>query len=195
MANPYQPGKPLPFDFLNDSQSELQNNYNEWNRQFGLDHFPFTDADGGKHKYITYVRQDDIPTTDTDEVVAFSQYDNDDEEVERVNIFVRYQNLGPQMPYTPYMQAYVVLNSDGSISELTTSINFDEDESGWDRGAAKIAFIFPNNDSQYYVEGCFGNTRPGVTGPIAFNHKSQNSFEVSIQGSLRANDRLYLRVY
>lgn len=195
MSNPYQPQKPQPFDFLNDSQSELQNNYNEWNRQFGLDHFPFTDADGGKHKYITYIRQEDMPSTDTDEVVIYNQFDNDDEDIERVNLFARYQNLGSIMPYTPYLQAYIQLDADGDIATLTTSVNFDADKSGWTSSSVQIYFLFPKKDTQYYIEGSFGNAHTGVTGPMAFNHKSPESFEIQIQGSLQQNDRLYLRVY
>ena len=71
----YNPAIPLVGDALSTSQPQMQNNFNQLNVQFGVDHSAFNTGVGngtGFHKKVTWPDQtSSIPTSSANQIVAY----------------------------------------------------------------------------------------------------------------------------
>jgi len=189
----YQSQKPLPFDFLNDSQSEIQTNFSLANTYFGKEHYPYDDpVEGGKHKYSIYPSQESRPvTTDTDMALF-----NEVVEGERTNLMTRYQDSGVVFPFMPYMAAYIQLdsNSENPISVLGTNVNLDVNRSGWTRRVVTLYFQKKTQNILYFAE-VYRASLPNISPiRIQIQNKDEMHFEFT-NGAHVAGDRFYVRVY
>jgi len=71
----YEPDIPQPKDQLSISQADLLGNFQGLNTQFSVNHVALDDTSGdaGKHKFVTFVQQANVPETKADEYIIFSQ--------------------------------------------------------------------------------------------------------------------------
>ena len=186
----FLPSVPQPFDIVRDSQDDFQNNFEVANRDFGINHYAFDDANAGKHKHSVYTQSDSLPPVSDNEIVLFEQ-----EVLEpRNNFYTRY-NTGETFPFTPFMQCHINLVStpDVGFTEIGASVNFDLEKSAWSRRIATIYFMFPYSNNNYYVEV----TRSGVyTGSITLQVKNKTTeyFEIENPNVFVNNNAMQIRV-
>ncbi|MGD2065706.1 MAG: hypothetical protein PVI43_00870 [Candidatus Bathyarchaeota archaeon] len=188
----YQANIPAPFNLLSDDQSSMQENFEIINEQFGLNHYPFNDANAGKHKFSLYVEQETLPNTENDEIAVFNQVN----EEPRNHLLLRYQNNGETFSFIPYMQAFIRLTSDTSnpIEVIGKSVNLDLNCSGWNGRNIILYFQFPTPNFNYFVD----ITRASlVQSNVIFQAKNKTTryFEIDTTLGVSAGDELYVRVY
>ncbi len=72
---PYTANIPLLTDTLDVSQGDLNNNFQQLDTSFGIDHVNFSDAGGdtGKHNFITMVNQTAAPTIAGQETALYQR--------------------------------------------------------------------------------------------------------------------------
>jgi len=93
----YQSNIPNRDDNVSESQADLLENFTELNTQFAVNHVSFDSGDGdeGKHKFVTYVQQDDDPESSTDEYLIYAKDDAGEPE-----LFCRPQENGTAFQMT-----------------------------------------------------------------------------------------------
>lgn len=190
----FNPSIPMAFDIVRESQDEIQTNFQEANTIFGVNHYDFTDAEAGKHKYSVYrpFNDDNVsPPVLNDEVVVF----NEEVEGERNNLKIRYQDAGFVFSYTPYLQCHLNLVSTPRVgfTEVSESVNFDLDRSSWNGRTILIYFIFPAPNINYYVEITRDGTyTSGI--PLQVKNKKLESFEIDNAGLFANGNGVQIRV-
>lgn len=89
----YNPLKPNPSDFLEDSSTDIQGNFAQANNVMQVNHYPFDDTtpNKGKHQFVTMPAQASDPTTIAGETVVYCK--NDTNPIEP-NIYMRAESSG-----------------------------------------------------------------------------------------------------
>lgn len=64
---------PIATNAKNASQSAMKENFALIKTFTEADHVTFGDPNIGKHKYVTYIKQDDDPATDPDEMIIYNK--------------------------------------------------------------------------------------------------------------------------
>lgn len=196
----FQPNRPEKFDRLNDSQADIQSNFEAVNTDFGVNHFEFDDASGskrGKHKNLTIVQTEDTggdngfqpPLSTETEVVVFSREVND----ERVNAYMRYQDSGEVMPITPW--ASCILQRTTRPNILPGSLNIERIT--WGTAFATVTFKVPYENNEYMVFVQEADQTANITQnrSITVNNKRSDKFSFSMPFTTSNTLTVFIRVY
>ncbi len=99
---PYNKDKPQPTDQLTNSQNDILNNFISINTAWEENHVGFNDAGPGKHKFIRFPEQIDVPTTTTNELAVYSKLSTLTSVAE---LFVRKEDNGTEIEFTSAIAA------------------------------------------------------------------------------------------
>lgn len=201
----FQPDKPESSDILSDSQADLQENFSVVNSVFGNDHYPFDDAiagNRGKHKHVTILETTDVdengdlilPQTGDQDVVVYSK------EVDSGynNLFIRYQNNGVSLPFTPFALATIDLEAENELDILSNSVNIDVNKSSWSDKTVVLYFNHPHSDKNYRV---FAQTSNQISNLADLQQltpilKTEDHFTIGKPiGTLDLGQRIFVRVF
>ena len=167
----YSPSIPKPDDDMSNSQADLKTNFQQLNTQFAVNHVAFDDdsADKGKHKFATFVQQDDDPETKADEYIIYAKDDDGDCE-----LYGRGENNA-----TPYkitkdgalftgIKPIAAVNFDATPTIQGTSLNVASvTVSG---GVYTVTFTTPEADNNYlWSVSAFDNSNNPCIATVAKN--------------------------
>lgn len=112
----YDPAIPQPADILADSQNDLLTNFTDLDTYLRVNHVSFSNADFGKHKFVTLTKNTPGLTTSSTEVGLFCK----DDAAGNVQLYFRPRgtaagSTASQKTPWPSVFAYCIFDNAGSI--------------------------------------------------------------------------------